>query len=331
MQRDFRRPGVLEEKEPTLLEKLSSFAERHVKIITFFTVVLIIAGVLGLITYLWQKSLSTRAMLSLGEANSIKDLEGACSRFRKTSVYPTILYRLANKYQEEGKLREAKKRYEEFLSKYPDHHLFEYVNAGYASVCRDLEWLEKKKEECLAPLILNSHPVHIKVEESSLLPKILPSTQLEIFTTKGELVVELFDNEAPYTVANFVALVEAGYYNGAKFTKVPPVKILIINPVKEVDWYIPWEITGHNPKPGHLAMVRYHKHELSSGGDFQIYLRNAPELKQEHAIFGRITKGLDIAKKLTDDDKITAIVITKRAPEYVKQKKIYPSEEKDKK
>ncbi|MDR1964949.1 MAG: peptidylprolyl isomerase [Planctomycetaceae bacterium] len=50
--------------------------------------------------------------------------------------------------------------------------------------------------------------------------KKLPRVQLK--TTKGTLVIELFENEAPNTVANFISLVEKGFYNGTVFHRVLP-------------------------------------------------------------------------------------------------------------
>jgi cyclophilin family peptidyl-prolyl cis-trans isomerase len=41
-------------------------------------------------------------------------------------------------------------------------------------------------------------------------------------TSKGDLVIELFENEAPQTVGNFISLVEKGYYNGLTFHRVLP-------------------------------------------------------------------------------------------------------------
>ena len=43
----------------------------------------------------------------------------------------------------------------------------------------------------------------------------LPRVKIE--TTKGTIVVELFENEAPNTVANFVSLVESHFYDGTPF------------------------------------------------------------------------------------------------------------------
>ncbi|MDR0336996.1 MAG: peptidylprolyl isomerase [Planctomycetaceae bacterium] len=50
--------------------------------------------------------------------------------------------------------------------------------------------------------------------------KKLPRVQVK--TTKGTIVIELFENEAPNTVANFISLVEKGFYNGTVFHRVLP-------------------------------------------------------------------------------------------------------------
>lgn len=50
--------------------------------------------------------------------------------------------------------------------------------------------------------------------------KKLPRVQIK--TTQGTLVIELFENEAPNTVANFISLVEKGFYNGTVFHRVLP-------------------------------------------------------------------------------------------------------------
>ena len=46
--------------------------------------------------------------------------------------------------------------------------------------------------------------------------------RVELTTSKGKIVLELFENEAPNTVANFISLVEKGFYNGAVFHRVLP-------------------------------------------------------------------------------------------------------------
>ena len=44
--------------------------------------------------------------------------------------------------------------------------------------------------------------------------------QVVLKTSKGDIVIELFEDEAPNTVANFVSLIEKGYYDGLTFHRV---------------------------------------------------------------------------------------------------------------
>jgi len=46
--------------------------------------------------------------------------------------------------------------------------------------------------------------------------------RVELTTSKGKIVLELFENEAPNTTANFISLVESGFYNGTVFHRVLP-------------------------------------------------------------------------------------------------------------
>ena len=55
-----------------------------------------------------------------------------------------------------------------------------------------------------------------EAEKDAKLPYVL------IKTTAGDIVVELFEDEAPNTVANFISLVEKGFYNGLTFHRVLP-------------------------------------------------------------------------------------------------------------
>lgn len=43
-----------------------------------------------------------------------------------------------------------------------------------------------------------------------------------INTQKGDMIVELYDNETPITVNNFKSLIEKGFYDGLNFHRVIP-------------------------------------------------------------------------------------------------------------
>ena len=48
------------------------------------------------------------------------------------------------------------------------------------------------------------------------------STQVELQTSKGTVLIELDDAKAPVTVKNFLAYVDSGHYNGTIFHRVIP-------------------------------------------------------------------------------------------------------------
>ncbi len=50
----------------------------------------------------------------------------------------------------------------------------------------------------------------------------LPNPQVVIRTSEGDITVRLFQDKAPATVANFLAYVDAGFYNGTIFHRVIP-------------------------------------------------------------------------------------------------------------
>lgn len=91
-------------------------------------------------------------------------------------------------------------------------------------------WIEKhfkdnpKPEMMLAPVYDQAEMLTKAWEEEQLFrerdAKGEPLPQVSILTTKGELIIELFENQAPETVANFIHLVEEGFYDGLMFHRV---------------------------------------------------------------------------------------------------------------
>src|SRR5208283_4657200 len=59
-----------------------------------------------------------------------------------------------------------------------------------------------------------------KIRDAEAKADDLPRVLLK--TSAGDIEVELFENEAPNTVLNFITLVEKGFYNGLKFHRVLP-------------------------------------------------------------------------------------------------------------
>jgi cyclophilin family peptidyl-prolyl cis-trans isomerase len=160
-------------------------------------------------------------------------------------------------------------------------------------------------------------------------------------TTKGEITLELFENEAPNTVANFISLVESKAYDGTLFHRVLPNFMAQGGDPYSLDgdpkndgmggpgYTIPCECYTEKARmhfQGSLSMA----HAGRDTGGSQFFLTHLPtahlnwEKDKEgssHTVFGRVIKGLDLALSLEAGDSIeSASVLRKRPHEYVPKK-----------
>lgn len=126
-----------------------------------------------------------------------------------------------------------------------------------------------------------------------------------IESTLGKIAVELFPKEAPDTVANFVKLVDKGYYNGVLFHRViPGFMVQTGDPTGTGRGGPGWTILDefspklkHN-KAGILSMANAGPD--TGGSQFFITLAATPHLDNRHAIFGQVIEGQDVVKKIGD-------------------------------
>jgi cyclophilin family peptidyl-prolyl cis-trans isomerase len=165
----------------------------------------------------------------------------------------------------------------------------------------------------------------------------LPRVRLK--TTKGDIVLELFENEAPGTVGNFISLVENGFYNDLTFHRVLP-GFMAQGGCPNGDgsggpgYNIKSEYGKENARMhfrGSLSMANTGRPN-SGGSQFFITFQPTPPLNNRHTVFGRVIEGMDVVDSLTridpesDDpqpepDKIIeATVERKRDHEYLPDK-----------
>ncbi len=143
-----------------------------------------------------------------------------------------------------------------------------------------------------------------------------------IETSRGTITVELYDAEAPNTVANFEKLANSGYYDGTKFHRVIPGFVVqggdpyskggehAKGPVGTggPGWTIKCETKG-NPKKHELgAMSMAHAGKDTGGSQFFLVLdpNNCKHLDGVHTVFGKITQGLDVLKQIKQNDAMTS-------------------------
>ncbi len=139
-----------------------------------------------------------------------------------------------------------------------------------------------------------------------------PKVKME--TTKGTLTIELYPEHAPGTVANFLKLVNSGFYNGLKFHRV--IDKFVIqggcpkgNGTGGPGWKIKCETQG-NPlihKTGALSMA--HAGKDTGGSQFFIVLtrEHTEHLDGAHTVFGQVLDNLDKLPSFVAGDKMIKV------------------------
>lgn len=135
--------------------------------------------------------------------------------------------------------------------------------------------------------------------------------EAEIKTSKGIISLELFDHEAPETVANFVKLAKTGFYNGLTFHRVIPGFVIQGGCPEGTGtggpgYTIKCEINKEKHLPGTLSMA--HRGKDTGGSQFFITHASTPHLDGVHTVFGR-TKNMDLVKAIKQGDLIESITI----------------------
>ena len=182
-------------------------------------------------------------------------------------------------------------------------------------------------------LWLKESAIRKKEAEADDLPRV------KFTTNKGEIEIELFENEAPDTVGNFIHLVEKGFYDGLVFHRVvdnPPVA-QGGDPKGDgtggPGWTIYDELDREDYRRhfrGSVSMAKQAEPD-TGGSQFFLCFRPTPHLDGQHTCFGRIIKGLDVLSQLqrinpemptgaVPDKIVKAEVIRKREHAYVPKK-----------
>ena len=123
----------------------------------------------------------------------------------------------------------------------------------------------------------------------------LPRVKLE--TTNGDVVIELFENDAPNTVANFIKLVNQGYYDNLEFFHVVPSSYARSGCTANDGTTHPGYRIRNEFEGGrrHFAgtVVMQNDGENTAGSQFIILHRPDPNLMEKVVSFGRVIEGLD--------------------------------------
>ena len=145
-------------------------------------------------------------------------------------------------------------------------------------------------------------------------------------TNKGTIVAELFDKEAPGTVANFEKLANSNFYDGVKFHRVIADFVVQGGDPLSRDlpagnprigtggpgWQIKCETAGNPHKHTVGALSMAHAGKDSGGSQFFMVLSadNTKHLNGVHTVFGQIKTGLDIMKKIGPNDVMNSVRVS---------------------
>ncbi|GAB4465336.1 MAG: peptidylprolyl isomerase [Elainellaceae cyanobacterium] len=132
-------------------------------------------------------------------------------------------------------------------------------------------------------------------------------------TAKGTITIDLFDQDAPNTVKNFVDLSNKGFYDGLNFHRVIP-DFVIQGGCPNGDgrggpgYTIKCETAGnpHKHQAGSLSMA--HAGKDTGGSQFFICHSPQPHLDGKHTVFGK-TEDMDVVNAIRPGDKILSVKI----------------------
>jgi cyclophilin family peptidyl-prolyl cis-trans isomerase len=128
-------------------------------------------------------------------------------------------------------------------------------------------------------------------------------TTATLHTNLGAIEIELFDEDAPKTVANFLTLAGDGYYDGLVFHRVIP-DFMIQGGCPRGDgtggpgYEFQDEQNGRSIVRGALAMANRGPNTNGS----QFFIVTAEEcswLDGKHTVFGRVAKGMDVVDEIS--------------------------------
>jgi cyclophilin family peptidyl-prolyl cis-trans isomerase len=155
------------------------------------------------------------------------------------------------------------------------------------------------KKEMISEPVAAATPIVINKEEGSSIVKV------KIETTLGDIYADLFRDDAPKTVENFLTLTKKNFYDGIIFHRVIPGFMIQTGdptgtgrggPGYQFDDEFSENL--RHDEAGMLSMANSGPN--TNGSQFFITVASTPWLDNRHSIFGKVTQGLDVAEKIVN-------------------------------
>ncbi len=234
----------------------------------------------------------------------VKRLEELLPQVAGTTAEPIARFYLGNALFKVGRLEEAAATFEAIGKGFPDHGLNKKLAAEEPSM------IEDAIADCRGEIELR------KVYEIVDLPHAELDRQARavFHTTDGSFEIQLHATASPETCANFRKLVEEGYYVGLCFHEIQSYRKLMLGCPNTRDemkdrptwglggpaWDLPFELNDAMNGPGAVSMRRSASGR-SHGSQFTICLSDQPDLNNKQVVFGRVVRGLDVLRRLSQN------------------------------
>ena len=143
----------------------------------------------------------------------------------------------------------------------------------------------------------------------------LPKIQIQ--TERGNITIEMFEDEAPNTVANMISLIEKGYYDGLNFHRVIP-DFMIQGGCPHgtgtggpgYDFDDECAPDRRHDSAGVLSMAN--AGPRTNGSQFFITHGPTPHLDGKHTVFGKVTEGQEVVDEIKQGDVMQTVVVLQK-------------------
>ncbi|WP_181306118.1 peptidylprolyl isomerase [Rufibacter sp. XAAS-G3-1] len=178
----------------------------------------------------------------------------------------------------------------------------------YLELQKTLDYLEGKTS-APTPATPFSHPINW-----ATVNKLQKNQKARLRTSKGDITFELLVEDAPGSVANFVELLEQGFYNGKNYHRVVPNFVAQGGCPRgdgwgSTDYAIRSEFADLNYLEGYVGMASAGKDTESC--QWFITHSPTPHLDGRYTIFARVVKGMDVVHQLNIGDMIEKVELVR--------------------
>ncbi len=185
-----------------------------------------------------------------------------------------------------------------------------FLSLFLTSTCKGESVDSKEAEKATKDPVQRGGDMQEKKEETKAAGNERVRIQME---KGGEILIELYPEDAPNTVDNFLKLVKDGFYDGLTFHRVIPDFVAQGGDPKgdgtgDPGYKIKAEFNKRKHLNGTLSMARSQDPD-SAGCQFYICLGPQPHLDGSYTVFGQVVEGMETVMAIQKGDKMKKLTV----------------------